>query len=65
MDASDIGADLKDVLIPADRLQARRTPISLVRSVTLTNMTFMITIPPTTAEIELTITNTEIGRAHV
>ena len=23
MDASDIGADLKDVLIPADRLQAR------------------------------------------
>src|ERR1039457_3701316 len=37
---------------------ARRTPISLVRSVTLTNMTFMITIPPTTEEIELTITNT-------
>src|ERR1017187_10434145 len=37
---------------------ARLTPISLVRSVTLTSITFMITIPPTTAEIELTITNT-------
>ena len=37
---------------------ARRTPISLVRSVTLTSMTFMMTMPPTTAEIELTMTNT-------
>ena len=37
---------------------ARRTPISLVRSVTLTSITFMMTMPPTTAEMELTITNT-------
>ena len=37
---------------------ARRTPISFVRSVTLTSITFMMTMPPTTAEIELTMTNT-------
>ena len=37
---------------------ARRTPISFVRSVTLTNITFMITIPPTTAEMELTMMKT-------
>src|SRR5260370_41541728 len=37
---------------------ARRMPISLVRSVTLTSITFMITMPPTTAEIELTRMNT-------
>ena len=37
---------------------ARRTPISLVRSVTLTSITFMITMPPTTAEIELIMMNT-------
>ena len=37
---------------------ARRTPISFVRSVTDTSITFMITMPPTTAEIELTIRNT-------
>ena len=37
---------------------ARRIPISLVRSVTLTSMTFMITMPPTTAEIELTMMKT-------
>ena len=37
---------------------ARRTPISLVRSVTLTSITFMMTMPPTTAEIELTMMKT-------
>jgi len=31
---------------------AFRTPISRVRSVTLTSMIFMITIPPTTSEME-------------
>ena len=31
---------------------ALRMPISRVRSVTLTSMMFMITIPPTTSEIE-------------
>ena len=37
---------------------ARRTPISLLRSVTLTSITFMITIPPITTEITLTRMNT-------
>ena len=31
-----------------------RTPISRVRSVTLTSMMFMITIPPTTSEMHVT-----------
>ena len=37
---------------------ARRTPISLRRRVTLTSMTFMITMPPMTTEMALTIMNT-------
>ena len=31
-----------------------RTPISRVRSVTLTSMMFMITMPPTTSEMQVT-----------
>ena len=37
---------------------ARRTPISLFRNVTLTSITFMITIPPMITEIALTRMNT-------
>ena len=37
---------------------ARRTPISLRRKVTLTSMTFMMTMPPITTEMALTIMNT-------
>jgi len=35
-----------------------RTPISCVRSVTLTSMMFMITMPPTTSEMQVTGTTT-------
>ena len=37
---------------------ARRTPISLRRRVTLTSITFMITMPPMITEMALTIMNT-------
>ena len=37
---------------------ARRTPISLRRRLTLTSMTFMMTIPPITTEMALTMMNT-------
>ncbi len=45
---------ISDLVAPT----ARRTPISLRRSVTLTSITFMITIPPMSTEIALTRINT-------
>ena len=45
-----------DVAVP--RAHALRMPISRVRSVTLTSMMFMMTMPPTTSEMQVTGTTT-------